>query len=69
MEITKFTKLHDAVQTILSDYASVYEKVKRTEDWKNPFRNIIAVEIPSLLRECAGIFAPYIITGSYGKGR
>ena len=61
--------LHDKLKILLTDYAEVYEKVTKEHDWKNPFRNIIAKDIPRLLKECACIQSPYIVEGSYGKGR
>ncbi len=38
-------------------------------DFKNPFREIIAKDIPTLLTALTPIADPYIVTGSYGKGR
>jgi len=64
-----YESLHDTLYKLLTEYASVYDAVKTAEDWKNPFRNIIGNDIPSLLQECAEIELPYKVVGSYGKGR
>ncbi len=69
MNETKHFQLHNAISRLLNEYADVYERVKNSEDWKNPFRNIISDEIPAFLRECGDIGYPYSIVGSYGKGR
>lgn len=61
--------LHDLVYRWMNEYANVLSSVKEKNDFKNPFREIIAKEIPALLSELAPISAPYIVTGSYGKGR
>lgn len=63
-----FNLLHDKFHKIMAEYADVYEKVRRTKDWKNDFRNIIGDDIPNLLTSCAGISDPYLVEGSYGKG-
>ena len=62
-------QLHNAIKRLLSEYAAVYESVTTGNDWKNPFRDIIAKEIPNLLRASSKISAPYTVVGSYGKGR
>ena len=69
MSAQAFEQLHEKFKVLLSDYQDVYERVTREGDWKNPFRDIIANDIPQLLKECADIQDPYITVGSYGKGR
>ena len=64
-----YENLHDTLYKLLTEYAAVYDAVKTAEDWKNPFRNIIGNDIPSLLQKCAQIELPYKVIGSYGKGR
>ena len=64
-----FDQLNEKFKTLMSEFSDVYERVTREGDWKNPFRNIIANDIPELLVECAEIHPPYTVTGSYGKGR
>lgn len=61
--------LHDLFYRWINEYASVLSSVKERNDFKNPFREIIAKEIPTLLSELTPIADPYIVTGSYGKGR
>ena len=61
--------LHDLVYRWIDEYASVLSSVKEKSDFKNPFREIIAKDIPALLTDLTPISAPYIVTGSYGKGR
>lgn len=69
MSTQEYQQLHIKFKTLLSDFSDVYEKVTTEGDWKNPFRNIIAKDIPQLLKKCADIQSPYITVGSYGKGR
>ncbi len=69
MKDKHFLQLHNAVSKLINEYAGVYESVKTSDDWKNPFRSIISDEIPALLRECGSVGHPYSIVGSYGKGR
>lgn len=64
-----FLQLHNTMKRFISEFGSVYDHVKATNDWKNSFRDIIRKTIPDLLRECAHIEAPYSVVGSYGKGR
>lgn len=61
--------LHDLVYRWINEYASVLSSVKEKSDFKNPFREIIAKDIPALLIDLTPIIDPYIVTGSYGKGR
>ena len=69
MSRDSFEELHNKFQALMSEYAEIYERVKATNDWKNPFREIISKDIPACLKVCANINEPYIVTGSYGKGR
>lgn len=69
MSTQKYQQLQEKFKLLLSDYSNIYEKVTKEGDWKNSFRDIIAKDIPQLLKECANIQAPYITEGSYGKGR
>ena len=64
-----FKQLHEKFEILLSEYSDIYEKVRGEQDWKNPFREIVAKDIPMLLEKCANIRSPYKILGSYGKGR
>lgn len=61
--------LHDLIYRWINEYASVLSSVKEKNDFKNPFREIISKEIPLLLSDLTPIVDPYIVTGSYGKGR
>ena len=61
--------LKDIFFKVIDEYASVYSYVRENNDWKNPFRELISNSIPTLLRTTAGIEQPYIVEGSYGKGR
>ena len=61
--------LKDIFFKVIDEYASVYSYVRENNDWKNPFRELISNSIPTLLRSTAGIEPPYIVEGSYGKGR
>lgn len=68
MEKNCYEKMREAFVRLMEEYADVYETVRAEKDWKNPFRDVIAKDIPDLLKECAGIDAPYKVVGSYGKG-
>lgn len=68
MENNAYLELRNAFKKVMLEYASVYEYVKDNKDWKNPFRNVIADDIPNLIRQCTGIGNPYNVVGSYGKG-
>ena len=61
--------LHDFVYRWMNEYASVLTSVKEKNDFKNPFREIISKDIPNILSDLTPISAPYIVVGSYGKGR
>lgn len=65
----KYSQLHDAFHKLICEYAEKYQVVSANSDWKNPFRDIIAKEIPVLLQNSADVADPYTIVGSYGKGR
>lgn len=69
MNNDSFLQLHNTMKRFISEFGSVYDHVKATNDWKNSFRDIIRKNIPDLLIECAEIKAPYSVVGSYGKGR
>ena len=62
-------KLRDLVYRWMDEYAEVLSSVKEKEDFKNPFREIIAKDIPSLLTNMVPLAEPYRVVGSYGKGR
>lgn len=64
-----YQQLREKMLMFMSDYSDVYEAVKKKNDWKNPFREIIGHDIPHLLSSSAGIKEPYTVVGSYGKGR
>ena len=64
-----YDQLREKLIELMDQYGSIYERVKEEDDYKNPFRNIISNDIPELIRKCVPINLPYIVTGSYGKGR
>lgn len=64
-----YNSLHDAFYELMSQYASVFDKVSSAQDWKNPFKNIISETIPELLRQGVITDERYKVVGSYGKGR
>ena len=68
MSKDSFEELHNKFHILMSEYASVYERVKREKTWKDPFRDIISKDIPTLIQNCAKITQPYLVEGSYGKG-
>lgn len=53
----------------MDEYAEILSSVKENNDFKNPFREIISKEIPTLLTERTPVSSPYRVDGSYGKGR
>lgn len=61
--------LHDLVYRWMDEYAEILSSVKENNDFKNPFREIISKEIPTLLTERTPVSSPYSVVGSYGKGR
>lgn len=61
--------LHDLVYRWMDEYADVLSSVKENNDFKNPFREIISREIPTLLTGRTPVSSPYSVVGSYGKGR
>lgn len=69
MNNEKCLQLHNAVKRFIYEYAEMYDHVRKNNDWKNSYREIISTEIPNLLKECADIEEPYSVVGSYGKGR
>lgn len=62
-------KLHDLIYQWMDEFATVLSSVKEKEDYKNPFREIIAKDIPTLLVNMTPFADPYRVIGSYGKGR
>ena len=62
-------KLHDLIYQWMDEFATVLSSVKEKEDYKNPFREIIAKDIPTLLVNMTPLADPYRVIGSYGKGR
>ena len=69
MTYRDYELLRSAFEKLMSEYADIFDKVCKEHDWKNSFRDVISKEIPSCLKECAEIEDPYLICGSYGKGR
>ncbi len=69
MNESKYDRLLQSLKKWMSEYKTVYSDVIAKNDWKNPFRDTIGREIPELLKECSEIKDPYIVVGSYGKGR
>lgn len=61
--------LHDLVYRWMDEYAEILSSVKENNDFKNPFREIISKEIPTLLTAQTPVSSPYRVDGSYGKGR
>lgn len=61
--------LHDLIYRWMDEYAEILSSVKENNDFKNPFREIISKEIPTLLTERTPVSSPYRVDGSYGKGR
>lgn len=68
MSVNEYELLNAKFRTLMTEYASVYERVKKEKTWKDPFREIISKDIPSLIKNCANITQPYLVEGSYGKG-
>lgn len=64
-----YVLLHERIKRVMTEYAGIYEKVKTSNNWRNPFKDIISHDIPSLIADCADIKDPYTVIGSYGKGR
>ena len=64
-----YVALHDKLEEFMNNYADVYQHVIETDDWKNPFRDIVSKDIPELLQACTELKEPYRFVGSYGKGR
>lgn len=61
--------LHDLVYRWMDEYAEILSSVKENSNFKNPFREIISKDIPTLLTERTPVSSPYSVVGSYGKGR
>lgn len=61
--------LHDLVYRWMDEYADILSSVKENNDFKNPFREIISKDIPTLLTDRTPVSSPYSVVGSYGKGR
>lgn len=62
--------LHDLFKKIIAEYADVYKDVWKTNDFKNPFRNLFDEDIPQAIRNIPEIDTnTYSIKGSYGVGR
>ena len=68
MNKNEFDLLYEKFRILMTEYASVYERVKQEKTWKDPFRDIISKDIPTLIKNCASITQPYLAEGSYGKG-
>ena len=68
MSVNEFELLNAKFRTLMTAYSSVYERVKKEKTWKDPFRDIISKDIPTLIKNCANITEPYLVEGSYGKG-
>ena len=62
-------QLQNMFRKVMENYAVILEAVKTKNDFKNEFRNIIAYDIPELLRHKVRMESHYKIVGSYGKGR
>ncbi len=61
--------LMEKIRVFIDQYSDYYEKANEKGDYTNPFREIIKKDIPDLLRDCAGLSEPYLVEGSYGKGK
>ena len=64
-----YDRLRDKLIELMDQYGNVYERVKKEDDYKNSFRDIISHDIPELIRKCVPLNHPYIVNGSCGKGR
>lgn len=63
------TPLKNAFNAIMQQYADIQAEVKRTQEFKHPFREVIATQIPNIIDNHLNLPANYKIVGSYGKGR
>lgn len=61
--------LNELLYRWINEYAEVLDSVKQNNDFKNPFRDLIAKTIPDKMTDLSSISDPYIVVGSYGKGR
>ena len=68
MSVNEYELLSTKFRTVMTEYSSVYTRVKKEKTWKDPFRDIISKDIPTLIKNCANITQPYLVEGSYGKG-
>ena len=68
-EFIRKNSLNYLFDKVMNEYASILSEVKATNNYQHPFRNIIGTEIPRKIDNLCNIHSPYIVTGSYGKGR
>ena len=61
--------LHELFYRWINEYSKVLDFVKRNDDYKNPFRDLISKDIPEKIVSLLNIREPYSVVGSYGKGR
>lgn len=61
--------LKASLATVMEQYGIIQAEVKRTHNFKHPFRDIIGTEIPSIINRLAKLPENYRVVGSYGKGR
>lgn len=61
-------ELHNLVYRWMNEYESVLSSVKKTKDYKNPFKEIVTKDIPASLVKSTPIGDPYIVKGSCGVG-
>lgn len=61
--------LKNAFSAIMREYSAILEEVKRTQNFKHPFREIISRQIPDAINSQAALPNNYKVIGSYGKGR
>ena len=61
--------LHGLFYQWMDNYKNVLAEVKSSDKFKHPFRDIISHDIPNALTEIIPVSSPYVVTGSYGKGR
>ncbi len=69
VKMNEYEQLREKFIELMDQYGSVYEKVTKEDDYKNSFRDIILYDIPNLIRKCVPLNHPFIVNGSYGKGR
>ena len=61
--------LKNAFNAVMQQYADIQAEVKRTQEFKHPFREVIATQIPNIISKHLNLPANYKVVGSYGKGR